>query len=114
MFFIWSFEKDVVNLSDCDSHPKATQILHSLCGINPQFYSATTSAESEICWNPNTTIRRIKTGSKTTWFDAYPRDSVPIHHFLNLRHIFTHFVILILPEIVFKSNLKIKQCFLHV
>ena len=53
--------------------PKATQILHLVCGINPQFYSATTSAEIEICWNPKTAIRKIETGSKTAWLVAYPK-----------------------------------------
>jgi len=67
------FENDVMDLSDCDFHPKATQILHLVCGINPQFYSATTSAEIEICWNPKTAIRKIETGSKTTWLVAYPK-----------------------------------------
>ena len=92
--------------------PKATQILHSICERNPQFYSATISAESEICWNPKTAIRSIETGSKKTWFDAYPRYSFPIQDFLHMRRFSTQFVILILPEIVFQYNLKMKQCLL--
>jgi len=100
--FLILFENDVAELSDCDCHSKATQLLQSVCGIYPQFYSATTSAESEICWNPETAIRRIETGSKTSWFEAYPKYSVPIHKILKMLSIFTQFVISILSEIAYQ------------
>jgi hypothetical protein len=78
--FLMLFENDVAEFSDNNSHPKATMILHSVCGRNPHFYSSNTSDEIEICWIPNTTIHRAETGSKNACFLAYLRYSVPIHN----------------------------------
>ena len=79
--FSYAFRKRRCGFLGLRLSPKSTQIMHSVCGINSQFYSMTLSVESEIFWYPNTAIRRIETGSKTTWFNAYLRNSAPIHHF---------------------------------
>ena len=99
-------ENDIAELSACESHQKATNVLQAICRRISQLSSAINSAEIGNCCNPNWVIRRFVTGSKTMRFVAYLRYSVQSHA-SNIPWIFY----LYLPEIAFKLNLNMKQCF---
>ena len=95
------FENDIAELSACESHQKATNILQAVVRRISLFSSAINSAEIGNCLNPNWVIRKFVTGSKTMRFVAYLRCSVQSHA-SNIPRIFYFF----LPVIAFKFNLK--------
>jgi hypothetical protein len=107
--FLMSLEDDVAELSDCDFHQTATQILQAICGRYPQFYSVATTTDSDKCCNPTWAIRRIGADSNSMWPDLYLLYSVHSSNFLNNRPILIQSVCLV-PSINHHYVIPNKTC----